>query len=105
MKAPKAKKIDTILSKHEDQRIDPYYWLNERENPEVTEYLNEENTYAFDSMKDTEEFQNMLYEEMKARYKKTMLLFHIFLTNTGILCAMRMERNILFLPETSDTGY
>ncbi|AQX04191.1 protease 2 [Elizabethkingia meningoseptica] len=70
MKAPKAKKIDTILSKHEDQRIDPYYWLNERENPEVTEYLNEENTYAFDSMKDTEEFQNMLYEEMKARYKK-----------------------------------
>lgn len=70
MKAPKAKKIDKILSKHGDQRIDPYYWLNERENPEVIAYLNEENKYTSEIMRDTEDFQNFLYEEMKSRYKK-----------------------------------
>ena len=42
MNAPKAKKIDHILSIHNDQRIDPYFWLNERENPEVLQYLEEE---------------------------------------------------------------
>ncbi len=78
MKAPKAKKIDKILSKHGDQRIDPYYWLNERENPEVIAYLNEENQYTAEVMKDTEDFQNFLYEEMKSRYKKRRLFTTLF---------------------------
>lgn len=70
MKQPKAKKINKILSIHGDTRIDPYFWLNERDNPEVLAYLNEENSYTKAIMKDTETLQENLYEEMKARYKK-----------------------------------
>lgn len=70
MNPPKAKKLDKILEIHGDIRIDPYFWMNERENPEVLEYLNAENAYCDFVMKDTEELQNELFEEMKARYKK-----------------------------------
>ncbi len=68
--APKAKKQEHLLVKHNDTRIDPYYWMNERENPEVVAYLEEENAYTDAAMKDTEDLQNFLFEEMKARYKK-----------------------------------
>ena len=67
---PKAKKISKILEIHGDQRNDPYFWLKERENPEVIQYLEEENAYAETVMKDTEDFQQLLFDEMKARYKK-----------------------------------
>ncbi|HCM35137.1 S9 family peptidase [Chryseobacterium sp.] len=70
MKAPQAKKIEKILETHGDRRIDNYFWLNERENPEVIKYLEEENAYEEFIMKDTEELQEQLFEEMKARYKK-----------------------------------
>ncbi|WP_294213096.1 S9 family peptidase [uncultured Chryseobacterium sp.] len=70
MKAPQAKKIEKTLEIHGDQRMDPYFWLNERENPEVIRYLEEENSYADFIMKDTEELQEELFEEMKSRYKK-----------------------------------
>ncbi len=68
--APKAKKAETILEMHGDKRVDSYYWLKERENPEVLNYLQEENAYAEHMMKDTEEFQQKLFDEMKARYKE-----------------------------------
>ena len=70
MNAPKAKKIDQLLEIHNDKRNDPYFWMNERENPEVIQYLEDENAYTNFVMKETEDFQNDLYEEMKARYKK-----------------------------------
>ena len=70
MKIPQAKKIEKILEIHGDTRNDPYFWMNERKNPEVIQYLEEENAYAEALMKDTEAFQEELYEEMKARYKK-----------------------------------
>ena len=70
MKAPQAKKIENILEIHGDKRIDHYFWMNDRENPEVIKYLEEENAYEEAMMKETEAFQEDLYEEMKARYKK-----------------------------------
>ncbi len=70
MNAPKAKKIEKVLEIHGDRRIDPYFWLNERENPEVLKYLEEENAYCDEMMKDTEDFQQLLFDEMKARYKE-----------------------------------
>jgi oligopeptidase B len=70
MNPPKAKKIDKILEIHGDRRNDPYFWLKEKENPEVINYLNEENKYAEFLMKDTEDFQQLLFDEMKARYKE-----------------------------------
>lgn len=68
--APQAKKIDKALTAHEHTRIDPYYWLNERENPEVIDYLEAENAYTEKIMKDTRKLQKELYEEMVARIKQ-----------------------------------
>jgi oligopeptidase B len=70
MNAPQAKKTDKFLEIHNDKRNDPYFWMNERENPEVIKYLEEENAYTDFIMKDTEDLQNDLYEEMKSRIKK-----------------------------------
>ncbi len=70
MNAPKPKKIDKLLEIHNDKRNDPFFWMNERENPEVIKYLEEENSYTDIVMKDTEDLQNELFEEMKSRYKK-----------------------------------
>lgn len=67
---PKAKIIPKILEKHGHSRTDNYYWLNERENPKVIAYLNAENDYYQKSTAHTKEFQNSLFEEMKARIKE-----------------------------------
>ncbi len=67
---PKAKKIQKKLEIHGDTRIDNYYWLNEKGNPEVIDYLNSENEY-FDKMTShTKQFQKELFKEMKARIKE-----------------------------------
>ena len=67
---PLAKVKDTILEKHGDKRIDPYYWLNDRENPEVIDYLTKENEYYNKITAHTKAFQKDLFEEMKARIKE-----------------------------------
>ena len=67
MPAPQAKKQPKELVKHDHRRIDPYYWLNERDNQEVIDYLEAENAYAASTMKDTEALQTQLFEEMKGR--------------------------------------
>lgn len=70
MQPPIAPKKETILEKFGDRRVDNYYWLNQRKNPEVIQYLEEENAYCDFVMKDTEPLQEELFEEMKSRYKK-----------------------------------
>jgi oligopeptidase B len=67
---PIANKIPLQLEKHGHIRIDDYYWLNERESPEVIDYLNKENDYYQKATAHTKEFQNRLFEEMKARIKE-----------------------------------
>jgi len=68
---PKAKKIEKQLSKHGNTRIDNYYWLNERENPEVISYLEQENAYTDTMLSHTKAFQEKLYNEMVGRIKQT----------------------------------
>ena len=67
---PIAKKVEKKLEIHNDVRIDNYYWLNKRENPEVISYLDEENNYKETKLKSTEKFQKNLFEEMKSRIKE-----------------------------------
>lgn len=71
MKQPKAKKIAKTLTKHNHTRIDNYYWLNDRENSEVIDYLNAENSYTEYMMKDTEVLQDEIYNEIIGRIKQT----------------------------------
>jgi oligopeptidase B len=67
---PTVEKIKKELTLHGDTRIDNYYWLNERENPKVIEYLEAENAYREAVMKPTEEFQEKLYDEIVDRIKQ-----------------------------------
>ena len=67
------KKIPTKLETHGQVRVDDYYWLRERDNPEVIRYLNEENANAAKAMAHTREFENKLFEEIKGRIKQTDL--------------------------------
>jgi len=67
---PKVKQIPKELEIHGDVRIDEYYWLNDRENPEVIDYLNKENDYYNQETLHTKSFQNDLFEEIKSRIKK-----------------------------------
>lgn len=67
---PVAKKISKTLEKHGDKRVDDYFWLNDRENTEVIDYLNQENEYYEQMTAHTKDFQKKLFEEMKGRIKE-----------------------------------
>lgn len=67
---PIAIKKETVLEKHGDIRVDQYFWLNERENPEVVDYLERENDYYDKMTAHTDEFKDALFQEMKSRIKE-----------------------------------
>lgn len=67
---PKADQISYQHKIHNDLRLDPFYWLKERNNPEVIDYLERENDYYQKMTAEQEIFKTDLYEEMKARIKK-----------------------------------
>ena len=58
------------MTLHGHTRIDNYYWLNERENPEVLAYLEAENQYADACLKHTEPLQEQLFKEITGRIKQ-----------------------------------
>ncbi|MFD1142525.1 S9 family peptidase [Larkinella insperata] len=60
----------TELTTHGHTRIDNYYWLNERENPEVINYLKAENEYLETVLAPVSEFREKLFDEMKSRIKQ-----------------------------------
>jgi len=68
--APIAEKIEKKLEIHGDVRIDNYYWLNDKENPKVINYLTAENAYYDAKTAHTKQFQDELFLEMKARIKE-----------------------------------
>ncbi|SEA11439.1 S9 family peptidase [Psychroflexus halocasei] len=70
MSIPKAKQESKILEAHGDQRHDEFYWLNQRENPEVRKYLEEENAYYKKETQHLEDFTQDLFQEMKSRIKE-----------------------------------
>jgi oligopeptidase B len=70
---PKAEIIPHELTIHGQTRVDNYYWLAERENPKVLEYLKAENAYLEAVMKHTEPLQEKLYDEIIGRIKQTDL--------------------------------
>ena len=70
MHPPKAKKVPKELVKHDDVRLDNYYWLNDKENKDVISYLEAENTYYDSLTKHTKDFQESLFQEMKGRIKE-----------------------------------
>ncbi|MGH8003518.1 MAG: oligopeptidase B, partial [Limisphaerales bacterium] len=72
-KPPAAKIIPKTDTVNGYVRTDNYFWLRNRENPEVISYLEAENKYTEAVMKPTEPLQEKLYKEMLARIKETDL--------------------------------
>ena len=70
LKAPKAEKIPYQLKKHGDIRIDNYYWIKEKENPEVIDYLERENDYYQRMTESSKSLKEDLFFEMKKRIKE-----------------------------------
>ncbi len=68
--APVAKKVIKELVKHDDVRVDNYYWMNDREDQEVISHLEKENEYYAKMTAHTTDFQSSLFEEMKSRIKE-----------------------------------
>lgn len=90
--APIAEKRPTLLEKHGDQRIDPYYWLNQREDPQVIAYLEAENTYREQAMSALSGFQETLFKEIVGRIKKTDM--SVPYRDNGFWYLTRVEENM-----------
>jgi oligopeptidase B len=65
--APVVEKRPHTLEAHGEVRVDDYYWLRERSNPEVLAHLEAENAYTAAVMAPTDELQAQLFEELKNR--------------------------------------
>ncbi len=68
---PVAKKAPKVMKKFGDRRVDDYFWLREKSNPEVIDYLKAENAYTEAVTKPLGAFREKLYREMLARIKET----------------------------------
>ena len=64
---PVAKKVPQQLKIHGDVRTDDYFWLNERDNPDVIAYLEAENAYTARVMAHTVDLQEKLFHELMSR--------------------------------------
>jgi oligopeptidase B len=70
---PLAKKAPHITEIHGSKLTDDYFWLRDKQNPEVIKYLEAENAYTEAVMKPTTELQETLYKEMLGHIKQTDL--------------------------------
>lgn len=69
-KPPIASRKPHTLEKHGDVRQDPYYWLRDRTDQEVLDYLYAENDYTESVMSDLDPLRDQLYKEMRSRVKE-----------------------------------
>ncbi|MGH7764488.1 MAG: oligopeptidase B, partial [Candidatus Dormibacteraceae bacterium] len=60
-----------VLEAQGDRRVDPYYWLRDRQNPKVRAYLEAENVYTEMVMAPTSELRAKLYGEIVGRVQET----------------------------------
>jgi oligopeptidase B len=64
---PRAERKEHALEAHGQTRIDPWFWMNDREDPKVLEYLRQENAWCDRAMESTRELQETIYKEIRAR--------------------------------------
>ncbi|MBK8618302.1 MAG: S9 family peptidase [Anaerolineales bacterium] len=69
-KTQSAPKRDHKIIQHGITRIDEYYWMREREDPQVVEYLQAENQYLEEALKHIQPLEDTLFQEMKGRIKE-----------------------------------
>ena len=68
---PVATILHTEKELHGHTLVDDYAWLRDRQNPEVTAYLEAENAYCNEILEPTQDLQKSLYDEMVSHIKET----------------------------------
>jgi hypothetical protein len=68
---PQASQKPHEITETDHVRNDPFFWLREKDNPEVLRYLEAENRYTENSFKHIEKLQERLYDEMRGRIKES----------------------------------
>ncbi len=86
---PVAQQREHHERRHGEAVSDPYFWLREKENPDVARYLEAENAYTAAVTKDLKPFEDALYAEMLARIKQTDLSVPVM--RSGYLYYARTE--------------
>lgn len=67
---PVAAVIPDTFENFGQQRIDNYFWLKEKQNSQVIDYINAENAYTETVMASTKELQQKIYDEILGRIKE-----------------------------------
>lgn len=67
---PIAEEKPVPLTAHGETRIDPYFWMKERKNPKVIQYLKAENKYANEVLSPVKKLREGLYKELRGRIKE-----------------------------------
>ncbi|MDA8269996.1 MAG: oligopeptidase B, partial [Actinomycetota bacterium] len=70
---PRAEETPTVLTHFEDDRVDEYYWLRDKDSPKVIELLSQENSYAKSVTSELKVLEEELFTEMKNRIKESDL--------------------------------
>lgn len=68
---PRAPKRPYQITQHGQTRVDDYYWMRDRQDPEVLKYLHAENDYLEEVLGHTRPLQETLFAEMKGRMQET----------------------------------
>ncbi len=68
---PRAPRRPTVLRHGDDERTDDWFWLRERDDPDVREYLEAENAYTTAGLEHTEPVQQRVFADIKARVQET----------------------------------
>jgi oligopeptidase B len=68
---PRAAPRPVELVRHGDVRIDPWFWLRDRDDPDVLAHLRAENDYAESVLCATDPLRQRLFDEIRARIQET----------------------------------
>ena len=100
---PSAKKIPSKLTKFESVRVDNYFWLNNRDNPEVIDYLEKENDYYEIMTSHTKSFQQEIFKEIKDKIKEDEESVPYFLNGYWYVTKFEKEKNYPIYIRKKDT--
>ena len=108
---PVAKRIEKELFIHNHKRVDPYFWMNQRDSKEVLNYLKEENNYADSYLKNHQDKIDTLLKEFEhrinpneqtapfVRNKKTYQIRNLEGKDYSLIYLINKKNETLFLDE------
>ena len=73
LQPPTPKRVEQVTTIHGDTRIDPFAWIRDRQDPDVTRYLEAENAYTEARLAHLAPLRETIYEEFRSHIVETDL--------------------------------